>query len=325
MNRILSFYDEHLSKYDFSQIDPNGMYGALGKLWKLSDEIGKGYYWVYSRENLFHIKIHNFSYNNDFMMDYLHPECLSISYYESISGYEFSPYRRINANCIRSYLGGKTPFKAIIHKKIPVKSIGIEIMPDYYKEYLGKKFASEAAELSSAFMAIDETADFPEMLMILKQIENYHGEGFGAKLFYEAKVTEALSLIVERKRKTISLEKPSISKNDLEQIHNVMAYMNDHAFLPLTLEQLSKIACMGNTKLKQTFKMINQCTITEYIQNRRIAQAEYLLSHTDLSIAQIAKTVGYSNPSRFAEIFYKNTGILPNKYRKITTTPSNFY
>lgn len=141
------------------------------------------------------------------------------------------------------------------------------------------------------------------MLMLLKQIENYRGEGFGAKLLYQAKVTEAISLIVERKRKIISHAKPSISKNDLKQIHNVTAYMNDHPCLPLPLEQISKIACMGNTKLKQTFKMINQCTITEYIQNRRIAQAEYLLSHTDLSIEQIAKTVGYSSPNRFAEIF----------------------
>lgn len=143
MNRIPSFYDEHLSKYDFSQINFNGMYIALGKLWKLSDEIGREYYWVYSQENLFHIKIHNFSYSKDFMMNYLHPECLSISYYESISWYEFSPYRRINANCIKSYLGGKTPFNAIIHKKVPIKFIGIEIMPDYYNEYLRENFRSK--------------------------------------------------------------------------------------------------------------------------------------------------------------------------------------
>ncbi|MDD4844420.1 MAG: AraC family transcriptional regulator [Anaerotignum sp.] len=318
MNPMNPFYEEHLSKYDFTLIAPNGMYNPLGKLWKLSQEIGSGYFWVYSEENLFHIKIHNFAFHEDFMMDYLHPECLSISYYESISGDEFSPYRRLNANCIKSYLGGKTPFKALIHKKVPIKSIGIEITPDYYKEYLSKKFSNEAVDLSSAFLSIDETENFPEMLVLLKQIENYRGDGFSAKLFYEAKVTEAISLIVERKQKTTSYEKAIISNNDAEQIQNVTAYINDHACLPLTLEQLSKIACMGTTKLKQTFKMMNQCTITEYIQNRRMAQAEFLLSRTDLSIEQIAKMVGYSNPSRFAELFHKNTGILPNLYRKIT-------
>lgn len=74
---------------------------------------------------------------------------------------------------------------------------------------------------------------------------------------------------------------------------------------------------MGNTKLKKTFKQVNGCTITEYIQQARMGQAEFLLSHTDLNIAQIAKTVGYSNPSRFAELFSRNVGILPGKYRKL--------
>ena len=69
--------------------------------------------------------------------------------------------------------------------------------------------------------------------------------------------------------------------------------------------------------LKKTFKQINGCTITEYIQQTRIGQAEFLLSNTDLSIAQIAKTVGYSNASRFAELFQRNIGILPGEYRKI--------
>ena len=36
--------------------------------------------------------------------------------------------------------------------------------------------------------------------------------------------------------------------------------------------------------------MVYDCTITEYIQQRRMSQAEYLLTKTDLSIGQIAQT-----------------------------------
>ena len=43
-------------------------------------------------------------------------------------------------------------------------------------------------------------------------------------------------------------KQPHISDNDMEQIYNVSAYIKDHAVFPLTLEQLSKIACMGQTK-----------------------------------------------------------------------------
>ncbi|WMJ90789.1 helix-turn-helix transcriptional regulator [Anaerocolumna sp. MB42-C2] len=108
-----------------------------------------------------------------------------------------------------------------------------------------------------------------------------------------------------------------LSDKDIEQITNVSAYIKDHAAFPLTLEQLSRIACMGQTKLKKSFKLIHGCTITEFIQQARIEHAEFLLSHTDLSIAQIAQTIGYSNASRFAELFKRNVGILPLEYRKV--------
>ena len=74
---------------------------------------------------------------------------------------------------------------------------------------------------------------------------------------------------------------------------------------------------MGTTKLKSSFKKAYGCTITEYIQQRRMSQAEYLLTSTDLSIGQIAQTVGYSTSSRFAELFRMSTGLLPGEFRKV--------
>ncbi len=74
---------------------------------------------------------------------------------------------------------------------------------------------------------------------------------------------------------------------------------------------------MGTTKLKSTFKQIHKRTITEYIQQRRIGQAEHLLFNAELSIGQIAKVVGYNAAGRFSELFKKNTGLLPSEYRAL--------
>ncbi len=62
---------------------------------------------------------------------------------------------------------------------------------------------------------------------------------------------------------------------------------------------------MGTTKLKTSFKQLQGCTITEYIQQRRMSQAEHLLIDTDFTIGQIAEMIGYSTSSRFAELFRK--------------------
>lgn len=73
---------------------------------------------------------------------------------------------------------------------------------------------------------------------------------------------------------------------------------------------------MGTTKLKYTFKEVYKSTISEYILNKRIRQAEHLLANTDLRISQISQTIGYKKASSFSEIFRKTTGLLPNEYRK---------
>ena len=49
-----------------------------------------------------------------------------------------------------------------------------------------------------------------------------------------------------------------------------------------------------------------------------MSQAEHLLIDTDFTMGQIAKMIGYSTSSRFAELFRKSTGILPIDYRKMT-------
>ncbi|MNN30678.1 Bifunctional transcriptional activator/DNA repair enzyme AdaA [compost metagenome] len=77
---------------------------------------------------------------------------------------------------------------------------------------------------------------------------------------------------------------------------------------------------MGTTKLKATFKQVNHCTITEFIQKTRMHHAEQLLTETDLKISQIAQMVGYKNTSRFCELFRKSTELTPMDYRKRTRT-----
>lgn len=310
------YYNKSLIENGFIKTENNGNYPIMGTCWKISEKLGEGMYWVYEQKDLYSIKIHDFSYNEDTIIDIYIPECLSITYYESISGEEFIPYKRLEANSVKTFIGGSKPYKANIHKKIPIRSTSIEIFPEYYEDYLKKNYPDEYQNPFNSFRNIDEKEKFPEMVMLLTQINNYRGDGICAKLFYDAKVAEAIALIVEHKKKEDMRVKSKLSISDKEMLFSVTAYINDHYAFEIKLDQLAKIACMGTTKLKSTFKQLHGCTITEYIQHRRMSQAEHLLS-TDLTINQIAQTVGYSSPSRFSELFKKSTGILPNEYRTI--------
>ena len=257
------------------------------------------------------------------MLEFSLPECLSITRYDSISGEELSPYRRLSAGCIKTFIGGYTPYKALNHKNIPIRSIGIEITPAYYEDYLKKLYPEAQINPVDAFRKIDQTSDFPEMSRLLTEIKNYRGEGIAAKLFYEGKVAEAISMVVEYQKKHPEKIEQKLSQQDIESIQTVASYLSDHYASDISLERLTQIACMGTTKLKSCFKKYYDCTITEYIQQRRMSQAEYLLAYTDLSVGQIAQTIGYSTSSRFAELFRKSTGLLPMEYRKMSQKGQN--
>lgn len=56
-------------------------------------------------------------------------------------------------------------------------------------------------------------------------------------------------------------------------------------------------------------------TFTRLIQEKRLAQAAYLLKNTDRNVAQISLDVGYENISYFHRIFYDAYGKSPKHYR----------
>ncbi len=318
MSDIGSRYHSDLLGCGFKELPPTNQFSGVGRLYSLPQEYGNGIYWVYSEKDLYDIKIHDFCFHQDSFFYFGIPQgCLGICYYESISGEEILPYRRLTAGCVKSFIGGTEPCKTLIHKNTPVRSVDIEITPSYYEHYLKAKFPNEYINPHEAFSNIALTNRFPEMIQLLRQIKNYKGNGIAAKLFFESKLTEAISLIMEYNKQQSSLPSIKLSKADLLALNNGTAYINDHFNCDLSVDQLCRITCMGRTKLKLAFKEIYGMSITEYIQQRRLSHAETLLAITDFTIEQVSAAVGYSNAGRFANMFKKSTGVYPAEYRKM--------
>ena len=317
-SEIMNRYSELLTESSFTPISDCGRFGPAGSSWQLSPELGGGYYWLYARKDLFDIKIHDFYFNDDFMLDFNIPEGISITSYDSISGEELNPYRRLTAGSIQTVVGGKENYKAMIHKRIPIRSVGIEVFPAYYEDYLKRQYPDERFDLPAAFRSVDQATDFPAMSRLLFEVESYRGEGAAATLFYEAKVTEAIALVVDEQKKQAAKAVRPLSQEDVEGLDSVAGYIADHYASDIPLARLAGIACMSESKLKSCFKRRFGCSVTQYIQGRRMSQAEHLLAGTDLGMGQIARMIGYTTSSRFAELFRKSTGILPSEYRKLS-------
>lgn len=316
---VQKHYHLLLNDSGFEKAENNGRFPYAGELYRPPQNYAEGYYWVYCRKDLFDIKIHDFCFLEDTVFELYSgewPECLNIAYYDSVSGEELNPYRHLSAGCVKTFFGGNSCFKSVFHKKIPLRSIGIEIFPAYYEKYLKEVYPDKYIDPAAAFHSIDQTQDFPEMVTLLKQIWNYRGEGMSAMLFYEAKVAEAISLMIDFSQRNKCSNIP-VSPQDQLLMANVANYIQDHFACDIRLEHLAKIACMGTTKLKATFKAVYHCTITQYIKERRLSHAETLLAATDFTIEQVAAAVGYHNAGRFAATFKQSCGLYPAEYRKM--------
>ena len=59
-------------------------------------------------------------------------------------------------------------------------------------------------------------------------------------------------------------------------------------------------------------------TYTEIVQEKRLSQASFLLTNTDMNISDIANRVGYDNVSYFHRLFKKRFNMSPYKYKNAT-------
>lgn len=60
--------------YGFQKIENCDKYNPLGQTWKLAENIGSGYFWSYYHNDMFGIKIHDFSFFHDTIIESDLPE-----------------------------------------------------------------------------------------------------------------------------------------------------------------------------------------------------------------------------------------------------------
>ena len=69
--------------------------------------------------------------------------------------------------------------------------------------------------------------------------------------------------------------------------------------------------------LNRAIKETTGKTTTEIISQRILQEAKVMLKHTDLSVSEIAYTLGFTEPTHFNNFFKKQTKINPIKFRNV--------
>ena len=319
MSSTEKIYDEMLDGGNFILDEEQSSPETGNYFYTMNPAKGNGSFKLYFFKDMFSVETRDFVFYEDHLLESPQIDFLSVHYYASVSGEELRPYYQLSPNTLRVHTGGEDlPLQMMFHKNVPIQSVSISILPDYYKQYLKEKFGDEYINPFDAFKQITLETDFPDIVAILKQVQHFQGHGIAAKMFYEGKVLEVLSLIMEQAKSNQSKSrKIRLSDEDIQNLQAVTAYIDNHFTFSIPLERLSHIAFMGVSKLKSSFKEYYGCSISDYVLQKRIGQAQHLLIGTDLSIGEIAKAVGYERSDSFSKQFVKITGLLPTAYRNM--------
>lgn len=82
------------------------------------------------------------------------------------------------------------------------------------------------------------------------------------------------------------------------------------------VDVISKSIGISRVQLYRKVKALLECNITDYILNRRLQKAKYLLMNEDLSISEITYQVGFSSATYFSTVFKSKYNCTPSEFKR---------
>lgn len=103
----------------------------------------------------------------------------------------------------------------------------------------------------------------------------------------------------------------------------VNQYIDDHLAEKLSLDDLAQLTGYSNSHFAKLFKEVYGVAAYEFILQKRITAAKYLLSCSTMAVGEIAATVGFCDASHFLKRFRQYEGMAPKEYRQMSLFTEN--
>ncbi len=114
----------------------------------------------------------------------------------------------------------------------------------------------------------------------------------------------------------MGLYEKNIAKSEKSPVNVVLECIHINYPNELTLEDLCKFVHINRTTLNRKFKDQVGRTVVDYLLFYRIKIACEALSHTNLTLAEIAEATGFKFDTYFIKQFAKKMNMSPTEYRQ---------
>lgn len=279
---------------------------------------GEGYLWSCPINDYCSIIRYHLRFYKDMKYSYIHPEMHVVS----LSTPAISK-AVLAKNCMqkRQLLGYFLSAGIHEYTLLPgalLDNISISFKPEFYKERLPALYKYDFSRIPQIISQIDGTVFIPTAVKVLSEIACHPTKEKNSILFYEAKVLELISGLLEWGSNSSHIPNTKhISASDKKAINKLNLFLKEHYCDKFTVEYLAKMCQMSQSKLFELFRSVYGITITEFVIDLRIKEAKKLLKNSSYTNKEIAPLVGYSHQSSFAHVFKQKTTMSPQEYREM--------
>ncbi len=100
----------------------------------------------------------------------------------------------------------------------------------------------------------------------------------------------------------------------LPQKRNLKTFIEQNYTKPLKVEDFAYLTGRSLSTFRRDFKAFYQSTPQKWLRDKRLEKALHILHERDISIGELAQTVGYDNVSYFIKAFKSKVGLSPKQY-----------
>ena len=128
--------------------------------------------------------------------------------------------------------------------------------------------------------------------------------------------------IADLMQEALELE-PRSASSSTQYVINAIKYIQFNYSHDISIDDIAKAVGVSRSHLYRVFMgNVGQSPI-DYLTSYRISEACFLLKNSQLSIAEIAVSVGFFDQFYFSRVFKKNKGVPPSKYYLLADQDKN--
>lgn len=181
---------------------------------------------------------------------------------------------------------------------------------DCLKRFWDKVNIGQVADIAPAPMAIT-----PRQLSLINDMAHCSFTGNMRQLYLESKIVELFLFQAEQAESLKGMKPVQLAATDIDKLHAAKAFIRQHMFEPLSLQQVSRESGLNEFKLKKGFRELFGTTVFGYLNELKMNYARQLILNSSCTILEAAYSVGYSEPYSFTRAFRKYFGYLPSELK----------